>query len=135
MLRIALPAATLTRTGKPATFRIEVNSHMKIWRRRSRRGAEVSTVTGARQLGVHMKAPLDRLGLACDKLNGGDEDGRGRGAWRTNGTCWYPPATPASSAYISLRLVMSGCLIATRKRAPPVPSAEMLMECRFTTSM
>jgi len=41
MLRIALATATLTRTGKEATLRIEVNSHMKIGRRRSRRGAQV----------------------------------------------------------------------------------------------
>ena len=98
MLRIALAAATLTRTGKPATFRIEVNSHMKIWRRRSRRGAEVSTVTGARQVGAHMKAPPDRLGLACGKPNRGDDEARDTGAGRTNGRCWYPPVTPASSA-------------------------------------
>ena len=104
MLRIALAAATLTRTGKAATFRIEVNSHMKTWRRRSRRGAEVSTVTGARQVGVHMKAPPDRLGVACGKLNRGHDEVRATGAGRTNGTCWYPPVTPASSAYmISLR--------------------------------
>ena len=36
---------------------------------------------------------------------------RATGAGRTNGTCWYPPVTPASSAYmISLRW-RSGCPI------------------------